>query len=209
VRAAAAAAIARVIDAELALPHLRDKIIAHGREHCAEQFLGAYNKMSAQLDERGMKLVKRLKLPVDAVHAVERVLFEARAAVLGAAASTAIDGAKDAIASANAEAAARIDAPITLRLTPREVAIARIADPRSVKLPAVVSATLLDSIAELAHLAWKSAEPVARKYAATQKFAVGDRIDHAKFGVGTVVTASVQRVDVEFADGKVTLVHGK
>jgi hypothetical protein len=209
VRSAAAAAITQVIEAELASPQLRDAIIAHGRIRCDEAFIGAYTKMTAQLDERGMKLVKQLKLPVDAVHAVERVLFEARAAVLGAAAGKAIDRAKEVIAKANPEAAARIDAPITLRLTPRDVAIARVTDPRSVKIPAVISASLLESLAELAYFKWTASEAVARPYSATQKFAVGDRIDHPKFGVGSVIASDTKRVDVEFTDGKVTLVHGK
>jgi hypothetical protein len=44
-------------------------------------------------------------------------------------------------------------------------------------------------------------------YSATRTFAVGDVISHPKFGQGTVVSRLAQRIDVEFADGKHTLVH--
>lgn len=207
VRAAAAAAIASVIDTELALPRLRDAIIAYGREHCEQRYQIPYDKLTAQLDERGMKIVKQLKLPVDAVHAVERILFDARNAVIGRAAHTAIDRAKDLIAKASPEAAARIDQPITLRLTPREVAIARACDPRLPKLPAVVATTLFDSVTELARIAWRAPEQKVRPYAASQTFAVGELIEHPKFGRGSVISRHAARIEVEFPDGKHTLVH--
>jgi len=44
-------------------------------------------------------------------------------------------------------------------------------------------------------------------YAASRTFAVGDVIDHPKFGRGTVVSRLAQRIDVEFADGVHTLAH--
>ncbi len=207
VRAAAVAAIAKVIDVELALPRLRDSIINHARTRCEERYFVAYEKLSAQLDERGMRFMKQLKLPVDAVHAVEGVLFEARKAVIGAAARSAIDSAKAVIAAASADAAERIDAPITLRLTPRDCAVARVCDPRLPKLPAVVAGTLLESLSELAALSWRVPERAARPYAANQTFNVGELIEHPKFGLGTVTACAMQRVDVEFADGNHTLVH--
>ena len=49
----------------------------------------------------------------------------------------------------------------------------------------------------------------ARPYAASQTFAVGDLVDHPKFGRGTVVAAAAQRIEVEFDDGKHTLVHAR
>ena len=44
-------------------------------------------------------------------------------------------------------------------------------------------------------------------YSATRTFAVGDLIEHPKFGRGAVVSRLARRIDVEFADGKHTLVH--
>jgi hypothetical protein len=44
-------------------------------------------------------------------------------------------------------------------------------------------------------------------YAASRTFAVGDVIEHPKFGRGTVVSRVAQRIEVEFPDGKHTLAH--
>ena len=60
---------------------------------------------------------------------------------------------------------------------------------------------------ELAHLAWRAPERPVRPYAATQTFAVGDLMEHPKFGRGTVLSCMAQRIEVEFPDGKHTLVH--
>lgn len=209
VRADVTAALASEVDGPLTLPHLRDLILAKGRELCEEHYHKAYDQLSAHLDERGLRLMKFPKVPVDALHAVQRVLAEARDAVVSRAASAGIDRAKHVIERANPEAAARIDQPVTHRLTPREVAILRACDARVPKQPAAVVACVFDAISELSHIAWQAPEQQARPYAASQKFAVGDLIDHPKFGRGAVVSVLGQRIDVEFPDGKLTLVHAK
>ncbi len=208
-RTEATAALASVVDVALAVPRLRETIIAAARERCEPAHHAAFDKIVAQLDERGLRMLKQPKVPIDASHAVQRALTEARDAVLGGVCRTAIDRAQEVIARANAEAAARIDQPVTLRLTPRDVAVLRACDARVPKLPAPFAASLLQTISELAHLAWRAAEAVARPYAASQTFVVGELVDHPKFGRGAVVATSIQRVDVEFADGKHTLVHAR
>ena len=130
VRGEVVAALASVIDVELALPRLRDSIVAKGRELCEERHHVVFDKIATQLDERGTRMLKQPKVPLDASQAVQRVLVEARNAVIGGAARTAIDRAKQVIERASAEGAARIDQPVTHRLTPREVAIARACDDR-------------------------------------------------------------------------------
>ncbi len=201
------AALASVIDVEIALPRLRDTIIAKGRELCEARYHRAFDLIAAQLDERGMRLNKTPKVPIDALHAVQRVLFDTRNAVVGQAAGAAIDRAKPVIERADADAAARIDRPITHRLTPRDVAILRACDTRLPKLPAAVVASLLDSLTELVPIEWRAPERPVRPYAANQTFAVGDLIEHPKFGRGSVISCLAQRIEVEFPDGKHTLVH--
>ena len=66
---------------------------------------------------------------------------------------------------------------------------------------------LLDGLAQLCHLAWRPLEKPIRTYGASQTFVVGDLIDHPKFGRGSVTSCALQRIEVEFADGKQTLVH--
>ena len=48
---------------------------------------------------------------------------------------------------------------------------------------------------------------MARTYGASQTFAIGELIAHPKFGCGTVVASISNRIEVEFPDGKRTLVH--
>jgi hypothetical protein len=207
VRTEVAAALASVVDVELAVPQIRETIVAKGRELCEERYLGAFDRITAQLDERGMRMIKQPKVPLDAVQAVQRVLFDTRNAIFERVARAAIDRAKAVIARANADAAARIDLPITLRLTPRDVAILRACDPHLPKVPAAIVESLLQSLAELSRLAWRARAQPVRAYAASQTFAVGDLLDHPKFGRGTVISCLAQRIEVEFADGKHTLVH--
>jgi hypothetical protein len=207
VRAAVAVAIAGVVDVELAAATLREAIIADARARCEDRLHSAFGRIVAQLDERGLQLAKIPKVPIDALHAVQRVLGDARDAVIARVANTAIDRAKDVLVRADAEAAGRIEVPITHRATPREVAIARVLDPRVAKTPTIVAHALLDALTELVPIAWRAAERPVQPYAATRTFAVGDVIDHPKFGRGSVVACVAQRIDVEFADGKHTLVH--
>jgi hypothetical protein len=209
VRGEVIAALASVADVELALPRIRDAIIADARARCDASHHDAFTKIANVLDERGMKMTRQLKIPLHAVQAVEHALNEARNAFVERVAGAAIDRAKDVLARTDATAAARIDEPVTLRVTPREVAILRVQDPRITKAPAQVVQTLVDAISELAHLTWQPAERTARTYSAKATFAVGELIEHPKFGRGNVVAVSGQKIDVEFADGKLTLVHAK
>jgi hypothetical protein len=207
VRTQVLAALTSVIDVEFAIPQIRETIIAKGRQLCEARYHGAYDKITAQLDDRGMKMIRQPKVPLDAVQAVQQVLFDARYAVIERAARAAIDGAKQALARADANAAARIDLPITHRLTPRDVAIQRACESRVPKMPATIVQSLFESLTELCCLAWRPLERLVRSYAATQTFAVGDLLDHPKFGRGSVLSSDAQRIEVEFADGPHTLVH--
>ncbi len=197
------------VDVELAVPQIRATIIAGGRALCEPRYLAAFDRISAALDERGMRMTRQPKLPLDAVQAVQRVLFDARQAITERMARAAIDRAKQVLARVDADAAARIDLPITHRLTPRDVAILRAADPRVPKVAAAVVASLLDSLTELARIAWRPAAQPVRAYAVSQTFAVGDLIEHPKFGRGSVLSCAAQRIEVEFSEGRHTLVHAR
>ncbi len=83
----------------------------------------------------------------------------------------------------------------------------RAGEPRVPRQPAAVIQALLDTVSELAQLAWQAAAQPVRPYAASQTFEVGELIEHPKFGRGCVTACATQRIDVEFADGKHTLVH--
>src|SRR5260370_630851 len=85
---------ARLIDSELAVPHLRETIIANARALCEARYHGAFDKIAAQLDERGLHVVKQPRVPLDAMQAVQRVLFDVRAALFDRVARAAIDRAK-------------------------------------------------------------------------------------------------------------------
>lgn len=207
VRTKVAAALASVIDPELVVAKLRETIIATARERCETRYTGAFDKIAAQLDERGMRMIKQPKVPLDASQAIQRLLVETRNALIDRVVRAAIDRAKDVIAAANAEAAARIDLPISHRLTPRDVAVIRASDARVPKVPAAMVDSVLDSLTDLARLAWRVPEQPVRPYAANQTFAVGDLLEHPKFGRGSVISCLAQRIEVEFADGKHTLVH--
>ena len=66
---------------------------------------------------------------------------------------------------------------------------------------------MLDGLSELARITWREPNKVARTYGASQTFAIGEVLSHPKFGCGTVVASTANRIDVEFPDGKRTLVH--
>lgn len=222
VRREVIAAMAGVVDVELETPppprmdarnqereapKIRGVIIAKARELCEPQHLGSFEKVVAQLDDRAMRMIKQPKVPLDASQAVQLALVQARNAVYGRVGGAAIDRAKDRLAETNPDAALRIDAPITLKLTPREVAILRVCETRVPKMPKEFVDSLLGSLSELCRLAWRSAERPVRPYAASQTFAVGELVEHPKFGRGTVLSIMAQRVEIEFPDGKHTLVH--
>ncbi len=209
VRKAVTGALGSVIEAELAVPKIREDIIQRARARIQEQHLSAFEKISAQLDERGMRMVRQPKVPLDAQQAINELLYEARNAVVDKAGNAAIDRAKTVLAKTNAEAAERIDQPITLKLTPRQVAIRRVADSRVSKVPSSVILTLLESLTELARLAWRSQEKPVREYSASQAYTVGELIQHPKFGRGEVTGVEIKRIDVEFPEGKYTLVHAR
>ncbi len=205
VRVEVVAAIAGVVDVELAVPKIRETIVATARERCDERYHSAFDKIAAQLDERGLQLIRQPKVSLDAVKAVQQALTEARHALVEKVAGVAIDRARDTLARRDAGAAARIDLPITHRLTPREVAIRRA---RTVLMtPPAIAYSLFESLTELVQIAWQPIERPVRAYAASQTFAVGDLLDHPKFGRGSVVASVAQRIEVEFPDGRHTLVH--
>lgn len=209
VRTAATAALASVIDVELAAPRLRETIVAEARSHCEERHLAAFEKIAKQLDDRGMHLLQTPKVPLDALHAIQRQLSHARDAGIERFGNAALDGVKRVLEGANAEAAARIDQPVTHRLTPRDVAILRAQSPGVPKTPAAVAATLLDTVVEVAQLAWHTAERAVRVYSPSQTFAVGDLVEHPKFGRGTVVSVDGQRMEATFGDASYKLVHAR
>ena len=210
VRVAVTSALASVLDVEMAAPKMRESIIADARARCDDSFHAAFDKIAAALDERALQPVKQPKVPVHALHAVQRALSEARDAFIARVANAAIDRAMAALEAAGApatEVAARIDRPVTFRTTVRDVAILRANDSRVPRTPSAQARTLLDSLTTLARISWRAAEKPVRPYAASQTFAVGDVIDHPKFGRGSVVSCLATRIDVEFAGGKYTLIH--
>jgi hypothetical protein len=208
-RAAIVTAIATVTEAELSIPALRDAVIADARSRCEQHHLAAFDKIAAQLDERGMRIEKQPKVPLDASQAIQRHLTDARNGIMTRIANIAVDQAKAIIGRASADAAARIDQPVTHTLTPRDVAIRRACDPRLPKRAPVVADNLLTSLTDVAHFTWRAAERAVRPYAASATFAVGELVEHPKFGRGAVVGVATQRVDIEFPGGKMTLVHRK
>jgi hypothetical protein len=207
VRRKVVAAMASVVDDVLGLPKIRETMIAESRKRLELRHQSAFDKIAPRLDDRGMKMISQPKVPIDAVQAAQRALLETRTAVLGRAAGAAIDRARDVIAAADPEAAARIDQPVTHRLTPRDVAIRRACEPRVPAMPEAVVQAILESVTELARLAWRSAEKPVRPYKASETFAIGDVVEHPTFGRGSVIGGKDRRIDVEFADGARTLVH--
>lgn len=200
-------ALSGVLDVELAPPKLRADIIADARARCDSRNHPAFDRIADQLDERGLQIMKAPKVPIDALHAAQHALFEARNAVVARASGTALDRAGAVLAGADTTAAARIDQPITLRATPREVAILRACDARIPKTAARVAQSLLESITELLGVAWREPVQTAQPYAASKTFAVGDVIEHPKFGRGKVIASVTKRIDVEFPTGTHTLAH--
>ncbi len=201
------AAMASVADVELAAPKLRETIIREARARLDEQYHGSFDKIAEQLDEHGLRLQRQPKVPITAMQEVQQALIETRGAVVARVAQAAIDRAVPVIAAANADAAARIDQPVTLRATPREVAVLRAQDPRANKTAPEVVRALCESLGELARITWEPAVRPVQPYAASKTFAIGDVIEHPKFGRGAVVSMLAQRIDVEFPDGIHTLAH--
>ncbi len=208
VRRDVTAALAAAVEGPLEMATLRAAVIASARARCDERYFAAFEKIAKQLDERGLRVPTMSKMPLDAVQAVQRALYDARIELVTRAALAAIDRARQVLAAASPEAAARIDQPLTHRLTPREVAARRAAEVE-VPRPEVVVQSLLASLTELLELTWSAREVAARAYGIRETFAVGDVIDHPKFGRGTVKVATPKQVEVEFADGTVTLIHAR
>jgi hypothetical protein len=51
---------------------------------------------------------------------------------------------------------------------------------------------------------------VSRRYSASERFAIGDSLEHPKFGVGTVVKIGLDgKIDVMFGDERRVLVHAR
>ncbi len=208
-RTEVAAALAAVADVELGVPKLRETIIARGRAACEARYHGAYDRITAQLDDRGMRIIRQPKVPLDAVQAVQRVLFETRNSVIAEVVRAAIDRALPVLARASAEAAARIDQPVSLKLTLRDVAVIRACDASVPKVPAAVVESVLETLAVVGQIAFRTPERAVRPYAASQTFAVGELLEHPKFGRGSVTSIETQRMEVEFEDGPHTLVHAR
>lgn len=207
VRSELVRALASVIDVELAPAKLRAEIIADARARCAAGHHASFDRLAAQLDERGLQVVKQPKIPIDALHAAQHALYEARNAVIARAATAAVEQARAVLAGIAPELAARLDQPVTLRATPREVAARRACDPRVTRTPAHIVNSLLASLTDLLRITWRAPAVNALPYAASKTFAVGDVIDHPKFGRGKVTACVAKRIDVEFADGPHTLIH--
>lgn len=207
VRTAVVAAIASVVDVELAAPKLREVIIADARARTEERFHASFGKIVAQLDESGLQLMKTPKVPIDALHAVQHALTDARSAVIERVTGAAIDRVQAVLGRTDPDAAARLDLPVTLRSTPREAAILRACDARAGKTPMLVAQSLLASLTQLVPITWRGAEQKVQSYAANRTFSIGELIEHPKFGRGKVVSMMANRIDVEFSAGKYTLVH--
>jgi hypothetical protein len=209
VRVEVAAALASVMEAELAVPQIRELVIAQARARCEPNHHGAFDKIAAQLDDRAMRMIKQPKVPIESVQAVQRALADARNTIFERAARTAIDRAQQVLARVAPEAAAKIDLPITHQLTPRDGAVLRVLDARVPKVPVAMAESLLHSLTELVRITWRAPERPVRDYAASQTFVVGELLSHPKFGQGTVTSVLPQRIDVEFPDGVHTLVHAR
>jgi len=207
VRVAVVKAITDVLDVALAVPSFRDAVVADARARCPANYHASLAKVIAELDERGLQLIRHPKIPIDAMQASQHALREARDAVVGRAVGTAIDRARAVIALADEGVAARIDQPISLALTPRDVVIRRACDARVPKTAASVAEVVVAGLSELAGIVWTAPEQAVRRYSASATFAIGDVIEHPKFGRGVVAARSASRIDVEFSDGKHTLVH--
>lgn len=202
------AALARVVDVELGAAQLRPAIIAGARARCEERYLKAFDKIAPQLDDSGTRLPPQPRVPIDVVKAVQQALFEARTAIVARVASAAIDLARPVLERDSPEAAARIDAPITHRLTPRDLAVRR-ANEVQVPAPDQIVRSLFVSLTELLELVWAAPEATVHAYAASRTFAVGELLEHPKFGRGRVQVATAKVIEVEFTDGSHTLVHAR
>jgi hypothetical protein len=202
------AALTHVLDEALAVPRFRDDVVAWARPRC-EPHRAAFAKIVAQLDDTGLRLLRQPKVPIHAAQAVQLALAEGRHAVIVQAVSAALDRARPLLAAASPEVAARVDQPISLRLTARDVVCARAAEPRAPRTGAALAQVVLDDLAELTHLAWLAPVVTSRPYSPRVIYAIGDVLEHPTFGRGTVATVALQRVGVDFPNGTVTLVHAR
>lgn len=200
-------ALASSVDV-LAVPQVRTAIISRAHALCEPRYRDALEQIAPQLDQRAVRFPPQPKMPLHAVQAVNRVLADARDEVIARAAQGAIDGAVRVLTSTSPEAAARIDQPISHRITPRDAAIRRLGRLR-IPTPEAVVESLIASVSELADLAWEEAQPDARPYSPRSTFAIGDVVDHPTFGRGTVQATWETTIDVEFEDGWHALVHAR
>ena len=208
VRVEVMAALAGPVDQALAVPQIRDTIVTAARARCEERYLPAFEKIAAQLDNRGIRMIRQPKVPLDAVQAVQRALSDAMDEVITRTAQVSIEsrtGCPRARRRRRRGPDRPADHPAADPARGRDPAHPR---GTGAQIPEAVALSLFDSLSELAYLAWRPVERPVRAYAASQTFAVGDVLDHPKFGRGSVLSSVAQRIEVEFPDGKHTLVHG-
>ncbi|CAN5822862.1 hypothetical protein BH11MYX2_BH11MYX2_26300 [soil metagenome] len=205
VRSEVLRAITAVVEPDFTLPRLRDKIVADAHARVGEAHQAIFDKLAKDLDERGMRFLRTPRVPLDSLQAANRALADARAMLITRVSETALDRAKAVIARADESAAARIDQPVTAKLTPRDIAIASVIDARVEKTASAIANALLSVVTDLALLAWRAAEKTVRPYAASQNYGVDELVEHPKFWRGTVVKSDGARLEIEFSDGKKTL----
>jgi hypothetical protein len=202
------AAIAGVVDVQLAAAQLRPAIIADARARCEERHLKSFDKITAQLDASGTRLPPQPKVPIDVVKAVQQALFAARTSIATRVANAALDRAKAVLEGESPELAARLEQPITHQLTPRDLAVRRATEVQGLAADQIVG-SLLATLTELLELVWTAPAAAVHPYAVSQTFAVGDLIEHPKFGRGHVQAATVKNIEVEFPDRSYTLTHAR
>ena len=99
----------KVVEAELAHRQAARGDHRARPRRCDEAHLAVFDKIVAQLDDRGLRMIKQPKVPLDASQAIQRLLSSAREAVLGHAVTGALDRAKAELARQRRRAGRRAD----------------------------------------------------------------------------------------------------
>ncbi len=74
---------------------------------------------------------------------------------------------------------------------------------------AKIRIVFIDDAPEIDRMIANASTGPAKPYRASARFAVGDTIEHPKFGLGSVLLIVDSKIDVRFADATRTLVHAK